>query len=604
MKTIQKIIDLLSAKERKALLPLFILILVMALLDVFGVASILPFIAVLSNPELIENNHILSTIFQSLKQIGIDSKNKFIFCLGLFTFFMLFFSLAFKALTTYLLLQYGLMREYSLGKRLLENYLHQPYEWFLNRNSAELGKNILSEVGKFANYCLIPALNIFAQSVVVIALIILIIIIDPIIALLTFAVLSFGYFIIFKLTNLILKNIGEKNTMANQSRFSSLHEAFGAIKELKIRGQEPIYINRYSLPAITYAKTLALAQIIEKLPKFFMEAVAFGGVIILILILLKININFFSVLPIITVYVLSGYKLMPAFQLIYSSYTQLRFANSTLNLLHKDATNLKAVEPKIFDSVLLKKSIKLKNIHFTYRNSKSLALKDISINIAAKSMVAFVGATGSGKTTIVDIILGLLEPQQGTLMVDGMVIDSSNRHQWQKNIGYVPQSIYLIDGTVSSNIAIGVESEDINHTSVERAAKIARLHDFVINELPNGYNTTVGERGVRLSGGQRQRIGIARALYNNPELLVFDEATSALDNLTERAVMEEIKNIGKEITIIIIAHRLNTILECDNIFLLEKGELKGQGNFETLIQTNEKFRLIAGKKYYKKYGVT
>jgi ABC-type multidrug transport system fused ATPase/permease subunit len=157
---------------------------------------------------------------------------------------------------------------------------------------------------------------------------------------------------------------------------------------------------------------------------------------------------------------------------------------------------------------------------------------------------------------------------------------------------------------VSSNIAIGVESEDINQTSVERAAKIARLHDFVIKELPNGYKTTVGERGVRLSGGQRQRIGIARALYNNPELLVFDEATSALDNLTERAVMEEIKNIGKEITIIIIAHRLNTILECDNIFLLEKGELKGQGNFETLIQTNEKFRLIAEKKYYKKYGLT
>jgi ABC-type multidrug transport system fused ATPase/permease subunit len=604
LKTIKKIIDLLTPKERKALFPLFIITLVMALLDVFGVASILPFVAVLSNSELIESNHILSAIYQASNQIGIDSKNKFIFCLGLFTFFMLFFSLAFKTFASYSLLQYGLMREYSLSKRLLEKYIGQPYEWFLNRNSAELGKNILSEVGRFTNYCLIPILHIFSQSIVVIALITLIIIINPIIALVTFAILCFGYFVIFKLTNLILKNLGKKNTVANANRFSWLQEAFGAIKELKIRGLEPNYVNRYSLSAITYAKTLALFQIIGQLPKYFMEAIAFGGVVILILILLKINVDFFSILPIITVYVLSGYKIMPALQLIYNSYTQLRFANSSLNLLHNDIINLKAVEPKNLDAVLLKKSIKLKNIHFSYPNSTRFALKDISIDISAKSMVAFVGSTGSGKTTIVDIILGLLEPQHGTLMVDGMVIDSSNRHQWQKNIGYVPQSIYLIDGTVSSNIAIGVESEDINQTSVERAAKIARLHDFVIKELPNGYKTTVGERGVRLSGGQRQRIGIARALYNNPELLVFDEATSALDNLTERAVMEEIKNIGKEITIIIIAHRLNTILECDNIFLLEKGELKGQGNFETLIQTNEKFRLIAEKKYYKKYGLT
>lgn len=257
------------------------------------------------------------------------------------------------------------------------------------------------------------------------------------------------------------------------------------------------------------------------------------------------------------------------------------------------------IEPEITtqDPVLLQESIELKNIHFNYPNTSRLALKDITLNIRANSTVGFVGSTGSGKTTIADLILGLLDPQDGMLMVDGNAIDSLNRRQWQKNIGYVPQNIYLIDDTISANIAIGIESKNIDYKAVERAAKVANMHDFVINELPDGYKTEVGERGVRLSGGQRQRIGIARALYHNPQLLIFDEATSALDNLTEQAVMKEVRNIGKKITIIIIAHRLNTVFECDNIFLLEKGELKGQGNFETLLKTNKKFKQMTGKEY-------
>ena len=599
MKTLKKIFDLLTPNERKNLFPLFIMILIMALLDVFGVASIMPFIAVLSNPNIIETNSILSFIYKASNEIGVSTIDQFVFLLAIFTFLMLFFSLAFKAFTTYALLQFGLMREYAFSKRLLESYLHQPYAWFLNRNSAELGKNILSESGRFTNYCLIPLLNLFAQSIVVVSLLTLIIIINPILALTSFAVLSAGYLLIFKLARVILDTLGKKSIQSNHNRFSALQEVFGAIKELKVRGLELTYINRYSESAKTYAKTLALSQIIAQIPKFFMEIIAFGGVILAVLILLKTNTDFFSVLPIITLYVLAGYRLMPALQSIYSSYTQIHFFNAALKALHSDIMSLKMIEPEITtqDPVLLQKSIELKNIHFNYPDTSRLALKDITLNIRANSTVGFVGSTGSGKTTIADLILGLLDPQDGMLMVDGNAINSLNRRQWQKNIGYVPQNIYLIDDTISANIAIGIESKNIDYKAVERAAKVANMHDFVINELPDGYKTEVGERGVRLSGGQRQRIGIARALYHNPQLLIFDEATSALDNLTEQAVMKEIKNMGKKITIIIIAHRLNTVFECDNIFLLEKGELKGQGNFETLLKTNKKFKQMTGKEH-------
>jgi len=219
-----------------------------------------------------------------------------------------------------------------------------------------------------------------------------------------------------------------------------------------------------------------------------------------------------------------------------------------------------------------------------------MALKDINFNVSAGTTVGLVGVTGSGKTTTVDIILGLLEAQKGSLEVDGQVITKDNCRAWQRCIGYVPQNINLIDDTIAANIAFGVDPKSINQADIERAAKISNLHEFVINELPKQYQTVVGERGVRLSGGQRQRIGIARALYHKPQLLILDEATSSLDNLTEKAVMDAINNLSKDITIILIAHRLSTVKNCDTIFLIDKGQLKKKGTFEELVKYNDQFR--------------
>jgi ATP-binding cassette, subfamily B, bacterial PglK len=233
------------------------------------------------------------------------------------------------------------------------------------------------------------------------------------------------------------------------------------------------------------------------------------------------------------------------------------------------------------------------DVSYRYPGADRDALEEINLEIPAYSTVGLVGPTGSGKTTLVDVILGLLSPKKGLLVADGLPITSDLRRAWRRTIGYVPQQIFLADDTISGNIAFGIPAEEIDQTAVERAARMANLHDFVVGELPAGYSTMVGERGVRLSGGQRQRIGIARALYRDPDLLILDEATSALDNLTERAVMDAVHNLSRKKTIILIAHRLSTVRQCDRIFYLEHGQILGEGAYEYLVEANEKFRLLA-----------
>jgi ABC-type bacteriocin/lantibiotic exporter with double-glycine peptidase domain len=591
MRTIQKLLDLLTPSERKRTYMLLGMILTMALLDTIGVASIMPFMAVLANPELVETNALLYTAYTKL---GFTEPRQFLFVLGMLVFVLLVVSLAFKALTTYAQLRFSLMREYSIGKRLVEGYLQQPYSWFLSRHSADLGKTILSEVGDVISNGVIPIMTLIAQGAVATALLALLILIDPKLALIVGMTLATVYTLIFKATRDFLARIGEERVKANQGRFTVVSEAFGASKEVKVGGLEQAFIQRFSSPAQTFARHHATAQVISQLPRFVLEAIAFGGMLLVSLYQMVQSGSFASALPIIALYAFAGYRLMPALQQIYGAVTQLRFAGPAIDALHADLVSLQPEHPNPSqDAISLKKTITLKQIQYWYPNAQQPALKNFSLTISAKSTVGFVGATGSGKTTTVDLVLGLLEAQVGILAVDDQPITAHNRRAWQRAIGYVPQQIYLADDTVAANIAFGMEAKDIDQAAVERAAKIANLHEFVVNDLPKQYQTTVGERGVRLSGGQRQRIGIARALYHTPQVLIMDEATSALDNLTEQAVMEAVHNLGHEITIILIAHRLSTVKACDMIFLLEKGELKAQGTFDELTNSNEHFRAMA-----------
>ena len=410
-------------------------------------------------------------------------------------------------------------------------------------------------------------MQLIAKSLVSSALIILLLLADPKIAIVVGLILLMAYGLIYNFTRKFLFKIGREREKNNHLRFTTISEAFGAAKEVKVGGLEEIYVERFSEPAKSFAKTQASAAITSQLPRFILEAIIFGGIMLLLIYLVIKTGSFNTALPTISLYVVAGYRLIPALQEVYASFTQLAFVGPALDKLYDDILSLKPINSKQDRGILhLNKLISLKNICYNYPNSSRTALKNINININSKTTVGLVGSTGSGKTTTVDIILGLLEAQKGTLEVDGTIITKQNARSWQKSIGYVPQHIYLSDDTVAANIAFGVKSNLINYKAIEKASKIANLHEFVLNDLPNQYQTTIGERGVRLSGGQRQRIGIARALYHNPQVLILDEATSALDNFTERVVMEAVNNLNKNITIIIIAHRLNTVKKCDNIY--------------------------------------
>ena len=590
MKTFKKILFLLSSKERKRAGFLLIMALIMAFLEMLGVASIMPFMAVLTNPGIVETNNFLNFMFLNSTIFGVETKNEFLFFLGILVMVILVTSLLFKAVTMIVQIRFTSMCQYRISKRFVEGYLNQPYSWILNRHSADLGKTVLSEVNVVISKGLKPMITLITQSAVILTLISLLVLVNPKPAIIIGVIFGLAYFIIYSFIKNLLTKIGEERLKANEMRFTTIIEAFGAFKELKISQLEKAFVQRFSDHAKIFSKHQASAQIIPMLPRFFLEAIAFGGMLLVVLYLMRQNNAFDDALPLITLYVFAGYRLLPAFQIIYSSIAQMRLVGPSLNSVHDDMKNLNPyITEKNEKRLPLNKVIELDKINFQYPNSSKIILKDINIIIPANKKIGLVGTTGSGKTTIIDIILGLLEPKSGLLKVDNEIINKNNIRAWQKSVGYVPQQIYLSDDTVAANIAFGIDPNNINKDAVEKAAKIANLHNFVINEMPNKYETTLGERGIRLSGGQRQRIGIARALYHNPKFLILDEATSSLDNITEKVVMDAVHNLSDEITIIMIAHRLSTVKKCDVIYLIEKGEIKDFGSFEKLNKTNELF---------------
>lgn len=591
MNSIKKLKELLSRAEQKQAIFLLIMIVVMAFLDVAGVASILPFMSVLVNPELIQTNIALREIYLFFNFSSVEG---YLFFLGLLVFIILLFSLAFKAATNYIQMRFVLMREYSIGKKLVEGYLRQPYTWFLDKNSAHLAKTVLSEVGVVLGGALMPMMNLVAQGLTTIAILSLLFMVDIKLASTVMTFFGFVYGIVFLMTSGFLTRIGNERVNANQVRYNVIYETFGAIKDIKYMGLESHYLDKFSNAARIYATNQAAAQVLAQIPRFALEAIAFGGMLLLVLYLMVTSGNFSEVLPIIALYAFAGYRLMPAFQQIYSSFSQLRFIQPSLNILYDDVMSQKFDDVTCVESgMTFKDYIELKNIDFSYSSRPFKVLRGINLKIQSRQVVGLVGTTGSGKTTLIDIILGLLKPKSGDLFVDGILVDQSNLRNWQALVGYVPQQIYLADETIAVNIAFGVNPAEIDQVAVERAAKIANIHDFIVKELPEGYQTVVGERGVRLSGGQRQRIGIARALYRNPQILILDEATSALDNLTERAVMEAVNRLSHQITIILIAHRLSSLQQCDLVYVLDKGVVVASGSYDDVVTQSDIFRAMS-----------
>lgn len=592
-----KIWSLLDARERRRGSIVLGLLVVVAFVETLGVASIMPFIAVLANPEVVETNAYLAAVYAAL---GFESREQFLFVLGFVFFGLLVASLALRAIGLWAQLRFSHNREYAWGARLVGGYLRQPYEWFLNRHSADLSTSVLAEVKQVINGALFPFMQLIAHTLLAAFLIVLLIIVDPLLAFAMAGALGGTYVAISITLQRRLKRIGVERRLANRARFHVVQEAFGGIKEMKILGLEETQVARYTKPAQILASRQISAGLISQLPAFAMQALLFGGMLLVLLYLMATRGGFQEALPVIAVYAFAGYRLMPALQNMYRDVSQLRFSEAALDALCADFASLQTKAPggpemriqEMRERLPLREQLTLEHLIYAYPGASRRAVNDLSIEIPACSTVGLVGSTGSGKTTTVDLILGLLRPQAGHIRVDGTDLTDDKVRLWQRSLGYVPQQIFLSDDTVAGNIAFGLPEKRIDMAAVEQAARIANLHDFVVNELPDGYQTRVGERGVRLSGGQRQRIGIARALYHDPDVLILDEATSALDNLTEQAVMEAVHNLGHRKTIILIAHRLTTVRNCDQIFLLEQGRLVASGTYEALVTNSERFRAL------------
>jgi len=591
--TYRLLLDCLTPRERRRFWLLLLMMFGMGLIEMVGVLSILPLLTVISNPDTIQTNQYLQTAYQLLQ---FDNHQNFLIFLSLFSLTFFLISQLFKTITIYTIICFAKLRGFSIGHRLLSTYLRQPYAWFLNRHSAELGKSILSEVDRLVERSILPALRQIAFTFIVLCLIALLLATNPIIAISMGLIVGSAYALIIYLSRHYLLRIGRENIKANEQRFRVIQEGIGGVKEIKLLGIEQSYISYFQKPGRLFAKYETIGQTINEIPRFALESVLFGtmlAVVIFMLIFAEGQLD--ALIPVLGIYAFAGARMLPALQHIYRSTASMRFSRPILEKIHTDLVGAaKDGDGGGAGGMLeLQDRLELVGVTYTYPEAERPTLANLNMTIEAKTTVGIVGSTGAGKTTTVDILLGLLYPDEGAVVVDGVPVDAGNRRGWQRSLGYVPQQIFLTDDTLAANIAFGVSAEELDMTAVERAARMAELHDFVVTELPKGYQTEVGERGVRLSGGQRQRVGIARALYRDPSVLILDEATSALDNRTERAVMDAVHNLAHAKTIVMIAHRLSTVKSCDKIFMLEKGRCVAAGPYESLLEDNRAFRELA-----------
>ena len=593
-----KMLDLFSPRQKRQLYYLWAAMVIKAFLEMVGIASILPFMSVVANPEVVNTNRWMKQIYAYFQFTSVAN---FLVFLGMSLLVLTICSNLFKALYTWWALRYDNQLNYMLARRLLAQYMARPYSFFLNRNTTEMGKNILIEVRTVINGVLSAGMSVLSGVLVSLFILILLLMINPFVAVTIAATLGSVYAGLYILSQRRLIKISSDNLHVNMMRCKLADEALSGIKDLKTLGRERVFLEQFGVYAQRHSLNTVNVGIISQLPRYALEAIVFGSILLVVMYVEVKEGSSNQMIPLLALYVLAGYRLLPSVQQIFSGITTVRSNLGSLEVLHRDMTEEQTdsnpehllarsghMQPLPFT-----RGLELRNVSFCYSEVQAPVIDEVSLTIAHNTSIGLVGTTGSGKTTTVDLILGLLTPTSGQLLADDVEISGDAVARWQCNLGYVPQSIFLSDDTITRNIAFGVPEQEIDMAAVVRAARIANLHGFIEQELPNGFETVIGERGIRLSGGQRQRIGIARALYRDPAVLIMDEATSALDGVTEHAVMEALHMLCGEKTIIIVAHRLTTVKDCDVIYLMENGHIIGQGTYDELLSSSLWFREAA-----------
>lgn len=586
---------LLDAKEKRSAILTLAVIVLSAASSAAMVGSVMPFLSILADPTQIREVPFLLWVYQAA---GFKSDYGFLTAVGLASLSVIILANAIQVLRLYMVSKFATMRIHTLSVRLLRVYLKQSYEYFLSQHSGELSAKILGETQKAVEHFYRPAADAIASLFTASAIVALLVWINPFVAVVALVVAGILYIGSYVLSRRVVRRYGDLRAIANRLRFRVASEALAGIKDVKLLGREANYLESYSKPSFGMASSEAMAIFIGTLPQYVIQIVAFGGMIILVISLVDPSMladagTMSDLLPLLGVFAFGGQRLLPELAKIYSGITQINYGAPVIEALHADLEKEHALPPLPLPSCVpmrLMRELELKGVTYTYPNAEAAGLLDVSIQIKAGERVGIVGGSGAGKTTLADVVMGLLRADAGQILVDGIAVADDNIHAWQRSVGYVQQDIFMSDASILENIALGVPVTEIDREKAFEAACNARLDDFVLQSLPDKYETLVGERGVRLSGGQRQRIGIARALYNNADLIVFDEATSALDNITERQVMESIEALPGNKTVILIAHRLSTLEKCDRLIVMEKGRVVGLGTRSELLADNAPFQ--------------
>ncbi len=598
MTGLKRLNALLTRRNKRDMLILFVLMLVGAGLETLGVGAIPAFVGMVAYPETIADYPMVRDALEWLG--GSDPR-------GLLIAAILALIVLFAVKNAVLILEYYLQerfinnRRITFARMLVQAYLQAPYTFHLSRNTSELIRNINTEANTLATHVLGPILEMATRGLVLLAITGLLLAVEPLITL--------GWFLVFGtvagasifVLNARMKRHGRDEQRHRQLLLQALAQGFGGIKESRVLNRESYFSEKILVSVRGMSQAIRSKQFANKLIKPVTEFLAIVGLFAVAIALILLGRPTESIVVTLALFVVGLARFREASSALVQQYANLRYSIVTVDPIYEDLSSLRAEarhRPRRQDEPArrldLHERIELSGVWYRYPDSRHPALQDIDLTIPAGSAVGFVGGTGAGKSTLVDIILGLLEPERGRVLVDGCDIHAAGPAAWQRTIGYVPQSIYLLDDTLRRNIALGLADEEIDEDRVRRAVKGARLEGLV-GQLGDGLNTFLGEQGVRLSGGERQRVGIARALYHDPAVLVFDEATSALDNATERAVIEAIEALHGERTVIMIAHRLSTVKTCNTLYVLQDGRIAGAGTYDELLETSGEFRKIAAQ---------
>jgi len=550
----------------------FSLSLAQALFQVIGITSIFPFLAIAADPERIRHSQFGLRFLALLPPM---SNRELLLTAGLIAIAALVASNAVNLLAEYARTRYAQNFAHWLRIRLLRRMASQPYTYFLQRNSGDLIKKILGDVTNYTTGVFLPLLDSVARGLTAALLLATVFLVQPVIALSAAIVLGAFYVIIFRLLARKRREVDENLRISVGGLFREPHQMLGGIKPVKVHRAEEHFLSRFAKHSAVVAQMYARLPVFANGPRYLVEPLAFGGLVVAVLLLAAKGRDFSDILPNLGVMALAGYRLLPSLQLLYSQLTQVSAMRHAVDEVYEEfvaAETDRSIPPAISSDALARArplrwndSITLREISFRYPGASRPVLDEFSLSIAKNTSLGVIGPTGSGKSTLVDLLLGLYQPAAGDILIDGRPLTPALVPAWQASIGYVPQDIFLIDDTIARNVAFGLPDDEIDPARLREACATAQILDFIETELHDGFDTIVGERGIRLSGGQRQRIGLARALYHRPSLLILDEATSALDMATEAKLLDALRSLAGKLTMVVAAHRLSTLAGCDQL---------------------------------------